>query len=111
MDYHNIQHREGIFSEDINKLGGGELNKIYPYTLQQIEYYLQQQVLLKIKFNFIIKHGVYVPAIIFEYLQSNTQGKENFIGWDYDDLHDVIYKYSNSIYLISFLVILVKLKI
>jgi hypothetical protein len=45
MDYHNMQQREGIFSEDLNKFNGGmEFQRIDPYTLQQIEYYLQQQV-------------------------------------------------------------------
>ncbi len=40
-----MQQREGIFSEDLNKFNNGiELNRIDPYTLQQIEYYLQQQV-------------------------------------------------------------------
>ena len=40
-----MQQREGIFSEDLNKFNNGiELNRIDPFTLQQIEYYLQQQV-------------------------------------------------------------------
>jgi hypothetical protein len=45
----------------------------------------------------LLKHGVNVPAIIFEYLQTNTLGKENFIGWDYEDLFDVNYDLSKSL--------------
>ncbi len=86
MDYHNMQQREGVFSEDFAKSNGMEMGKIDPYTLQQIEFYLQQQV----RNYFDLQHGVNVPAIIFEYLQTSTQGKENFIGWDYEDLFDVI---------------------
>jgi len=39
-----MPHLDGIFSEDFNKSNGMEINRIDPYTLQQIEYYLQQQV-------------------------------------------------------------------
>lgn len=63
MDYHNIQHREGIFSEDLNKCGGMELNRIDPYTLQQIEYYLQQQV------NIFKTTSIFINSMEYMFLQ------------------------------------------
>jgi hypothetical protein len=44
MDYQNKQYSENVFTEDITRPNGLDPSRIDPFTLQQIEFFLQQQV-------------------------------------------------------------------